>query len=430
MSLKKKAAQVRAKGKRNIGEDSVLAHISPKEALQLKLQGGSGRTDPETGLPHFDENDGGGGFGDGNNSGGLSGAPDTGTMGGGGYGTDADGADLGGPDSGSNGGWSDMFTGYPGFGFGDSDLGGFNDVNGFADPAQATGWNTAMSAQDSFDPFSEGNVRKGLSLASGMLGPIGSMAVNSGLAATSKDPGKGFGSMAGGIIGGLLAGPVGAMAGSHLGGKGLSGMGASTADAAAGIAAGKAAGGGDSSTFDLSGVLSGLGGLYQGSQASNNASQSANMAQSQAQSLADMYGPNSPYAQQLRQQLERKDAAGGRRSQFGPREVELQARLAEMASRNAPNVLNANKQAYDMRGAGNKVGGQQLAGLIGLANKTGLTGWAQKGLGDLWNNGTTGMVGNLPTDYGSFTPGSGYSGAPAPTGNGDSGGNFWDSWEF
>ena len=59
-----------------------------------------------------------------------------------------------------------------------------------------------------------------------------------------------------------------------------------------------------------------------------------------AGNLASLYGPNSAYAQQLRQQLVRKDAASGRRSQYGPREVELQARLADMNSRNAPTLAN------------------------------------------------------------------------------------------
>jgi len=50
--------------------------------------------------------------------------------------------------------------------------------------------------------------------------------------------------------------------------------------------------------------------------------------QQQLQSLSSLYSPNSPYAQVMRQQLDRRDAASGRRSQYGPREVELQAKLA------------------------------------------------------------------------------------------------------
>lgn len=57
--------------------------------------------------------------------------------------------------------------------------------------------------------------------------------------------------------------------------------------------------------------------------------------------LASLFGPNSAYAQQLRQQLERKDSAAGRNSQYGTREVELQARLAEAAAKYAPEFANA-----------------------------------------------------------------------------------------
>ena len=58
MSLKKKAQQVRRAGYKNSGQDSMLAHITPKEAGLLKLFGGSGRIDPKTKLPHFDGVDG------------------------------------------------------------------------------------------------------------------------------------------------------------------------------------------------------------------------------------------------------------------------------------------------------------------------------------------------------------------------------------
>jgi len=61
----------------------------------------------------------------------------------------------------------------------------------------------------------------------------------------------------------------------------------------------------------------------------------ANDYRRQQQDLAGLYTQNSPYAQQLAQQLARADAAKGRRSQYGTRNVELQARLADINSRNA-----------------------------------------------------------------------------------------------
>ncbi len=69
----------------------------------------------------------------------------------------------------------------------------------------------------------------------------------------------------------------------------------------------------------------------------------------QGNDLASLYGQNSAYAQQLRQTLQRADAARGRRSQAGAREVELQARLADLASRNAPQLQQLTKAKSDER---------------------------------------------------------------------------------
>jgi hypothetical protein len=37
------------------GDDKILAHITPEEAVMLKEQGGSGEINPMTGLPEFQE---------------------------------------------------------------------------------------------------------------------------------------------------------------------------------------------------------------------------------------------------------------------------------------------------------------------------------------------------------------------------------------
>ena len=52
MDLPALAEMLRAKGR---GRDSVLAHITPREAALLKKRGGSGTTNPDTGLPEFDD---------------------------------------------------------------------------------------------------------------------------------------------------------------------------------------------------------------------------------------------------------------------------------------------------------------------------------------------------------------------------------------
>jgi len=50
--LRKAAEQLRKKGR---GKDTMLAHITPKEAALLKARGGSGTINPDTGLPEFDD---------------------------------------------------------------------------------------------------------------------------------------------------------------------------------------------------------------------------------------------------------------------------------------------------------------------------------------------------------------------------------------
>ena len=52
MDLPALAEMLRAKGR---GKDSVLAHITPREAALLKKRGGSGTINPDTGLPEFDD---------------------------------------------------------------------------------------------------------------------------------------------------------------------------------------------------------------------------------------------------------------------------------------------------------------------------------------------------------------------------------------
>ena len=56
MDLPALAEMLRSKGRKG---DAILAHISPKEAALLKRKGGSGTTNPETGLPEFYGEDGG-----------------------------------------------------------------------------------------------------------------------------------------------------------------------------------------------------------------------------------------------------------------------------------------------------------------------------------------------------------------------------------
>jgi hypothetical protein len=65
-TLRKRGEILRKTGQANSvgGQDSILAHITPREAMLLKRLGGSGRVDPITGGLHFEEGGDGGDPGD------------------------------------------------------------------------------------------------------------------------------------------------------------------------------------------------------------------------------------------------------------------------------------------------------------------------------------------------------------------------------
>ena len=94
-----------------------------------------------------------------------------------------------------------------------------------------------------------------------------------------------------------------------------------------------------SGDYDWTDLANRVGGVYAGGLAAQNANRvtdsyggsNANLDKYQSQ-LAGMFGQDSPYAQQMRQTLDRNDAKSGRRSQYGTREVELQAALAGKAN--------------------------------------------------------------------------------------------------
>lgn len=110
--------QVGAQNSRE-GMDTVLAHITPEEAMLLHQMGGSGRMDPATGALHFDDSGDGDGGPGGPSEGGGPGANPGGENAatGGAYGSTAD------RDAAYGGGWGDI-----GGGIGDF----FNDPVAFA----------------------------------------------------------------------------------------------------------------------------------------------------------------------------------------------------------------------------------------------------------------------------------------------------------
>lgn len=196
--------------------DTLIAHISPKEAAVLKSMGGSGSRNPKTGLLEFWSDSGDGGFGgsesgmgtgdDGGYGGGFGG--DDGGWGGG-WGGDEGGMSVGGFDGGDFGGPSGPSDGA-------ADNGTLSDLSDYADMdlgATQPGYNdygnfTGIMDDVTFTDVLNGVADVGKSALAGVAGgKAGSMALG-GL----------FGSVnpALGIIGALLGGTLGSQFGKSI----------------------------------------------------------------------------------------------------------------------------------------------------------------------------------------------------------------------
>jgi hypothetical protein len=201
-----------------------------------------------------------------------------------------------------------------------------------------------VMAYDAYNGIKSGKPGAALGGLAGMLGagPLASAGISLGANAltgnnVSTQAAGLTGSQLGGTLGGQF-GPMGGLAGSIAGG--MIGSGMSTGAMGPGTTSTETSGIGEG--MDLNRLGAELGSLYVNNRSSNQLgqmSQGSSMA-----NLSDLYGPNSPYAGQLRQEMERRDAAAGRRSQYGPREVELQAKLADQYGRHAPSFSAANLQ--------------------------------------------------------------------------------------
>ena len=109
--------------------------------------------------------------------------------------------------------------------------------------------------------------------------------------------------------------------------------------------------------------------------------QKGNAARNYANSISGLFGPNSPYAQQMQQTLARQDAAAGRNSQYGTRANQLAAALTQAQS----NALGGSNYA---QAAQNISGTNALNGLFGLMG----TGAGQR-LGSAAFNGLSSLFG-------------------------------------
>lgn len=128
----------------------------------------------------------------------------------------------------------------------------------------------------------------------------------------------------------------------------------------------------------MSGIEAGLGAL--GTLYANHRQNKA--IKSQQQQLRDLFSPNSAYSKEMRQQLERKDAAAGRRSQYGPREAQLAAMLTQQNAQLQPYMGQLDQMRSNSRN-------QLLRDLMIYGNRSGATEW----LGNQMSDGLRGLQG-------------------------------------
>jgi len=104
--------------------------------------------------------------------------------------------------------------------------------------------------------------------------------------------------------------------------------------------------------------------------------------QQQAQnSLESLYGQNSPYATQLRNTLQAKAAAGGKRLNTSGRETQLQAMLAD---RSAQHQASLGPQMFQNQMAQGKLRSVGMNDALSFAKKTGLLDAAGQGLSKMF----------------------------------------------
>lgn len=322
------------------------------------------------------------------------------------------------------------------------DLGGWGDFGeysgGFSpentqDPGALAASYDLMSNPNFVDPnegkdkgFSFGNSLKsaGLRGLAGLFGPVGKM----GMAAATQDPGF----IPGGalsMLGGAMFGPMGMIGGGLLGsaaGKGLPGY------------AGGPAGLGGPNGMDGNEMAQTLMQLYGASRANDGAGGVGSMntaVQDQVKRLSEIYGPNSPYAAQMRQTLARKDAAAGRNSQYGPREAQLAALLAEKQTQATDAMSRAatggQANALALAKYKQQLMGQRLGLAANIGKRTGLfnifgSGGHTPPLSPI-NNVDFGLASSLVSNGNSFAGGNLADGATF-TGGGSGGSNWFDSF--
>lgn len=123
---------------------------------------------------------------------------------------------------------------------------------------------------------------------------------------------------------------------------------------------------------DAGAVAKSLGGWYVNNKAEQQQKKYQDQIQQQLSFLNQLYSPNGQYSQELRKRLAAKDAAAGRNSQYGDREVQLMSALADKTQNLAPSVnLLTNGAMQTSMQAQHAARSRQLGTLMGMFQSPG-----------------------------------------------------------
>lgn len=121
----------------------------------------------------------------------------------------------------------------------------------------------------------------------------------------------------------------------------------------------------------FSGLAELLAGLYSGYSQNQTSQEQRAWMDKQMADVDKLYAPGSPEYNLLMQEMERKDAAAGRNSQYGPRSTDIAAKIAEIKAKTKAGLAGNFNGSYM---SATQTGNQTLAGLFAALGKTGTSG--------------------------------------------------------
>lgn len=250
--------------------------------------------------------------------------------------------------------------------------------------------------------ISDGNYGRAFQQAvGGQEGALGGMAID---AASGRDVRGPVASTVGSYLGNQVAGPMGGAAGSFLARQvmqparerpsypGIAGP-TGSPPTAGGIAQ-------ENSNYNSLGQLFGMYNNYRQSEA---AKESASAMKANLPDLNALFGPGSAAYTNLQKELDAKDAASGRRSQYGQRAVELASRMATLQGQYGASFANANANAEQMALKARQDGMAREAQMLNNLFQVGKNMGVPRYLNDMFG-GNSGGGGGMPSTNSSDKP--------------------------